>query len=89
MLTKLTVATFILFHVRNSKVNEELDKKKVWIDEQIEKILSRQKDISLLEAELRDRDISLKKKEALLKEKDFLEIKKSKSSVNLSKVNKH
>lgn len=64
-----------------------MDRQQKWIDEQIEKILARQNDIALLEEQLRDRDISLKKKEMLIKEKDFLEIKKSKSSMNLSKVN--
>ena len=42
--------------------------------------------MSLLEAELVERDASLKKKESLLSEKKLLEIKKLKSNQELSNV---
>lgn len=70
----------------SSKSNDHLEKKKQWIDAEIEKILARQKDIDMLEAELRERDRSLKKKEELKTERDQLEVKKTKSSISISKV---
>lgn len=69
----------------DSKSNDHLEKKKQWIDAEIEKILARQKDIDMLEAELRERDRSLKKKEELKTERDQLEVKKTKSSISISK----
>ena len=68
------------------KENEELDKKREWLEDEIEKIVKKQKDMELLERDLHDRDLSLQKKEALLREKDLLENKKSESSLRLSKV---
>ena len=68
------------------KENEELDKKREWLEDEIEKIVKKQKDMELLERDLDDRDLSLQKKEALLREKDLLENKKSESSLRLSKV---
>ena len=68
------------------KENEELDKKREWLEDEIEKIVKKQKDMELLERDLHDRDLSLQKKEALLREKDRLENKKSESSLRLSKV---
>ena len=68
------------------KENEELEQKRQWVENEIEKIVAKQKDIALLEKELRGRDSSLRKKEALLLEKGNLEKKKSKTSLNISKV---
>jgi len=72
------------FALESSKLTEHLEKKRVWLDNEIEKIIARKEEIDLLEVELRERDESLKKKETLLSEKDELEIKKSKSNKNLS-----
>lgn len=68
------------------KENEEIEQKRQWLDDEIEKFVDKQKDMELLERDLHDRDLSLQKKEALLKEKERLENKKSESSLRLSKV---
>lgn len=83
------VLAFNLFFClnRSEKENAELEQKRQWVENEIEKIVAKQKDIALLEKELRGRDSSLRKKEALLLEKGHLEKKKSKTSLNISKVN--
>lgn len=70
----------------SEKISDHLEKKKLWIDNEIEKIVIRQKQIDLLEKELHERDESLRKKEALISERDKLQVKKVKSSQTLSKV---
>jgi len=73
------------YGVDQAKENQEFEKKRQWLENEIEKIFHQQKDIELLEKSLRDRDSSLKKKEALMVEKGELELKKTKSSIKLSK----
>ncbi|XP_065662110.1 kinesin-like protein kif7 isoform X6 [Hydra vulgaris] len=64
--------------------HSELEKKQVWLDAEIEKIITKQKEMNLLEAELVERDVSLRKKELLLSEKKELEVKKFESNQELS-----
>nr|XP_047133464.1 kinesin-like protein kif7 isoform X2 [Hydra vulgaris] len=62
----------------------ELEKKQVWLDAEIEKIITKQKEMNLLEADLIERDVSLRKRELLLSEKKELEEKKFESNQELS-----
>ena len=64
----------------------KIDEQRRWLDSEVEKVLTRKQRMKELEEELVKREEILANKEALLRQKGQIEIKKLRSSQVLSKV---
>ncbi|XP_029472744.1 kinesin-like protein KIF27 isoform X2 [Rhinatrema bivittatum] len=64
---------------------QKLEEQKKWLDEEVEKVLHQRRVLNELEEDLKKRETAMAKREALLKEKSHLEIKKLRSSQALNK----
>ncbi|XP_077105096.1 kinesin-like protein KIF27 [Ranitomeya variabilis] len=62
----------------------KLEEQKKWLDEEVEKVLKERQALSELEEDLKKREESITKMEAMLKEKSHLEMKKLRSSQALN-----
>ncbi|XP_054831747.1 kinesin-like protein KIF27 [Eublepharis macularius] len=63
---------------------QNLEEKKKWLDEELEKILQQRQELANLEEDLKRREAIISKKEQLIQEKTHLEIKKLRSSQALN-----
>ncbi|XP_032223609.1 kinesin-like protein KIF27 isoform X2 [Nematostella vectensis] len=68
-----------------SEEQAKLEKQRLWLDSEVEKILKRKQAIETLEEELKKREQIVQQREAMVAEKSGLEIKKLRSSQVLSK----
>ncbi|XP_066460216.1 kinesin-like protein KIF27 [Eleutherodactylus coqui] len=62
----------------------KLEEQKKWLDEEVEKVLKERQGLSELEEDLKKREESIAKMEAMLQEKSHLEMKKMRSSQALN-----
>ncbi|XP_056380024.1 kinesin-like protein KIF27 isoform X2 [Hyla sarda] len=62
----------------------KLEEQKKWLDEEVEKVLKERQALSELEEDLKKREESIVKMEAMLKDKSHLEMKKLRSSQTLN-----
>ncbi|XP_077200786.1 kinesin-like protein KIF27 isoform X2 [Paroedura picta] len=84
---KLKNEEIAAFKRKNSSVPPQqlqLEEKKKWLDEELEKILHQRQELANLEEDLKRREAIISKKEMLIQEKSHLEIKKLRSSQALS-----
>ncbi|KXJ04392.1 Kinesin-like protein KIF27 [Exaiptasia diaphana] len=68
-------------------LDEDLKKKRQWLDVEVEKILQQKHDIETLQEDLKKREDIIKQKENMMAEKSTLEMKKLRSSQIINKVN--
>ncbi|RDD40339.1 Kinesin-like protein KIF27 [Trichoplax sp. H2] len=71
--------------LNTSMEREELNKKKAWLDSEVEKIIQRRRDMEDYEEEIRRREEIVSNKESLLSERSNLELIKLRSSQAISK----
>ncbi|XP_048360638.1 kinesin-like protein KIF27 isoform X3 [Sphaerodactylus townsendi] len=85
---KLKDEEIAVFKRKNSSVPpqqlQQLEEKKKWLDEELEKILQQRQELANLEEDLKRRETIISKKEMLIQEKNHLEIKKLRSSQALN-----
>ncbi|KAL8203337.1 UNVERIFIED_CONTAM: hypothetical protein K2H54_049117 [Gekko kuhli] len=85
---KLKNEEIAAFKRKNSSVPpqqlQNLEEKKKWLDEELEKILQQRQELANLEEDVKRREAIISKKEMLIQEKSHLEIKKLRSSQALS-----
>lgn len=69
-----------------SDEDRELEKKREWLDREIENLLQQKQKMENLQVDLKNREEILKQKEYMLTERKSLEMKKLRSSQIISKV---